>query len=271
MNSINTFLSTGLNAAGNAFYAQTMSKNATEERSVANLTKKENEVAGGILDTLYGLFVKAIPQTMLTFVVTNQLHQHLIYIGATEGILSCSQIAARFLPAIPILIAAAPIIGFTQGLDGEKKDLGTLVNDGATGLQSGRAVQKIGQYLSRALELSYAALLISRIVQNDGRIGAVVGMATLVAGLVYRYDLLNKQLPSASTLLDHVFTWQPSAVTYVLGGSALVAGPTRPYALFLLFIQGMRDVVLAGGNAEKKEQVGNEAPAATTVKPARKK
>lgn len=256
MNPIGSAFSAGLSAAGDTFYAHAASRNATEEKGLANLLKKDaNEAENGLWDTLTGLFVKAFPQTYFTVALTSQLQSHLTFIGASEGMMTASFLLSRFLPAVPMLLAAAPLIGFANGLSGEKANGDKLLQDGVQGMETGRFFQKLGNYTSRTLEVAYAALLISRIVNNDGRFGACVGIATLVAGLVYRYDLLNDKIPSASSVLDKMFTWEPSVVPYALGGAALVAGPTRIMVIFMLFYQGIRDLFLTAS----KQQDQNEA------------
>lgn len=254
INAIGSVFSAGLSAAGDTFYAHAASRNATEEQGLANLIKKDaNEVESGTWDTLTGLFVKAFPQTYFTVALTSQLQNHLTIMGASEGMMTASFLLGRFLPAVPMLLAAAPLIGLMSGLSGEKTAGDDLLKDGMQGMETGRFFQKLGNYTSRTLEVAYAALLISRIINNDGRLGACVGIATLVAGVVYRYELLKDKIPSASSVLDKMFTWQTSVVPYALGAAALIAGPTRIMVIFMLTYQGMRDLVLSSGS-DKKEQ-----------------
>lgn len=267
MNTVSMVISTGVSAVGDSFYARMASSGATEEREAAIISekaeKKSGEVASGIFDTFYAMFAKAFPQTLFTAALTTQVFYHLTTIGASEGVLTISLIANRYLPVVPMLVAAAPLIGLAMGLNNKGasnvKTVANQGNDALDGLQKGRAVQKMGRWLGRALEVGYAGLLVSRVVQNDGRIGALFAMATLVAGVVYRYDLLKTHLPKAHALVDKVFTWKPSLVPYALGGAALVAGPTRPFALFMLFFQGMRDLFLTQGKNASDQKAAPKA------------
>ncbi len=242
-------------AGGNAFYARAASTGATEEAKffapqsrsaeIGADGKTKNEVAGGITDLFTGI-VRAFPHCYMTIALTMQLRDHLINVGASNSALQISGLATRYLPVLPMLVPVAPVvIGMFFANNG---------GQAVEGASLGRTIQKAGRYGSRAIELATAALLVSRVVKNDGRITAAVGLAVLVVGLVQRHELLKTSAPAVQSKLDAAFTWKPSVVPYALGATALIAGPSRPMALFMIFFQGMRDLVLSSAVTGQTKQ-----------------
>lgn len=248
MHFVSSFVSTSLSAAGTAFYSHTVSRCAAEEESLHSLSMKTHEVISGIFDTLSGLIVKVLPQTFFILALSSQVHHHLATIGAPQSLLSVAGVAGRILPFLPLLLATAPLIGLADSYFKKNSEAEKKVEDGLEGLERGRSFQKLGNYISRSLEIAFAVLLTSRVIHNDGRLAALVGIATLIAGFVYRNDMLKQSYHEPNALLGKVFTWEPNEIPYALGGAAVIAGPSSLNALFLLSLQGIRDHVLNSGS-----------------------